>query len=482
MSADTGNSQATNSNVTTGDSVNGTADTSKHIGHDTNEWKTVTIEPDYCNVGGTVPFDSYATLDNSLVCSPDVIARGTEVYRQGDLYQGTQSNAGAGIHSGVSQDAAQVRFLEGNSGVVVNNLPVIEQGRHALINTTPYGYNGAYSQTLTCEAPISPEKRMQDYVDYLFNENQRMENERIPELQSQLADYKYQYNQTSPWFWQERDIKSQLSEQIADTQHRIENNQDAILRNSREMRQLNDILHPKVPGEQYLEAGPSNNELAAINRENERYQRWIENIDNWRTGPIMAGPAMIANANGAPIEVVQQLRAAGEGLGMGAVGLRGSSIRGTNSSTLPVRGLTYQPKPTGTYIRPTNINTVTVYRVEGTPNTRVLIGANGEVNIQGKKASLYLNFGDKARALEFYQQKLSQNMPGATIKTFRVPSGYLDKLRSLAIPESEVGIFGKKLPVIADPTKADNQFGIRPNMIKELENMIIQGSGHDISK
>lgn len=131
MSDNAEDNQAANSNTTSGDSAGGPTDTSKHIGHDTNEWKTVTIEPDYCNVGDIVPFDSYATLDNGLVCSPDVIARGSEVYRQGDLYQGTQANAGAGIHSGVSQDVAQVRFLEGNSGVVVNNLPVIEQGRHA---------------------------------------------------------------------------------------------------------------------------------------------------------------------------------------------------------------------------------------------------------------------------------------------------------------------------------------------------------------
>lgn len=32
-------------------------------------------------------------------------------------------------------------------------------------------------------------------------------------------------------------------------------------------------------------------------------------------------------------------------------------------------------------------------------------------------------------------------------------------------------------PVIADPTKATNQFGIRPQVLKDLENKIHKGSG-----
>jgi len=47
--------------------------------------------------------------------------------------------------------------------------------------------------------------------------------------------------------------------------------------------------------------------------------------------------------------------------------------------------------------------TVTVYRIEGTPNTRVLIGEKGQVTIT-VDTTLYLNFGDKARAQEFLQK------------------------------------------------------------------------------
>ena len=103
------------------------------------------------------------------------------------------------------------------------------------------------------------------------------------------------------------------------------------------------------------------------------------------------------------------------------------------------------------------IDTVTVYRVEGAPNTRVIIGNNGEVSIIGD-TTLYLNFGDKARAQAF-----------------------LDKIRKNAVYESEVK-FNKDKPVIADPTKAKDQYGIRPHQFDELKNSIIQGSGKDGNK
>jgi filamentous hemagglutinin len=42
--------------------------------------------------------------------------------------------------------------------------------------------------------------------------------------------------------------------------------------------------------------------------------------------------------------------------------------------------------------------------------------------------------------------------------------------------------FNKDKPVIADPTKAKKQYGIRPHQFDELKNSIIQGSGKDGNK
>ncbi|WP_261442163.1 VENN motif pre-toxin domain-containing protein [Serratia grimesii] len=127
-------------------------------------------------------------------------------------------------------------------------------------------------------------------------------------------------------------------------------------------------------------------------------------------------------------------------------------------------------------------STVTVYRVEGAPNTRILIGDNGQVSITGS-TTLYLNFGDKARALEFFEKRGTQNMDGATIKTFEVPHSVLDDLRNTAVKESVARLpENKGKPVIADPTKAKDQYGIRPEKLKELQDKIIQGTGKDASK
>ncbi|PHH48854.1 hypothetical protein CRX51_08750 [Pluralibacter gergoviae] len=122
-------------------------------------------------------------------------------------------------------------------------------------------------------------------------------------------------------------------------------------------------------------------------------------------------------------------------------------------------------------------STVTVYRVEGAPNTRVLIGEQGQVTIIGN-TTLYLNFGDKARAQEFLQKRISQNMDGATIKTFEVPSSVLTDLRKNAVSESEVKNYPNR-PIIADPTKAPDQYGIRPDQIRDLQDKIIKGSGQN---
>lgn len=127
-------------------------------------------------------------------------------------------------------------------------------------------------------------------------------------------------------------------------------------------------------------------------------------------------------------------------------------------------------------------STVTVYRVEGAPNTRLLIGENGQVTITGS-TTLYLNFGDKARALEFFEKRSIQNMDNATIKTFEVPNSVLDDLRKTAVKESVARLpENKGKPVIADPTKAKDQYGIRSEKLKELQDKIIQGTGKDASK
>ena len=122
----------------------------------------------------------------------------------------------------------------------------------------------------------------------------------------------------------------------------------------------------------------------------------------------------------------------------------------------------------------TNITT-TVYRVEGLPNTRVIIGDGGQVSVQGDQM-LFVNFGDKARAEQFLTTRLQQGMPGAQMKSFQVPQSFVTDLQNVAVPESMAKDFPGS-PLLVDPTKAPNQFGLRPEQIKALQDAIIQGSG-----
>ena len=85
-------------------------------------------------------------------------------------------------------------------------------------------------------------------------------------------------------------------------------------------------------------------------------------------------------------------------------------------------------------------------------------------------STLYLNFGNEARALEFLGQKLSQGL-AADIKVFPVPKSFLEELGQTAVAESEAAQFPQS-PVIADPTKAANQFGLRASQIEKLEQLL----------
>jgi RHS repeat-associated protein len=123
--------------------------------------------------------------------------------------------------------------------------------------------------------------------------------------------------------------------------------------------------------------------------------------------------------------------------------------------------------------------TIRVFRVEGAQNTRILIDKSGKVGIIGDDTNaLFLNFGDESRAQEFLAKRLQQNMEGATVKSFEIPKSFLDDLRAAAVPESLARQFPES-PFVVDITKAADQFGLRVPQIKQLRDVIIQGSGKE---
>jgi hypothetical protein len=66
-----------------------------------------------------VAFNSFATLEKKKKASDNVKARGSEVYRKGDLVKGMQADAGKHVTAGTSQGSGHVKILEGHDSVKV---------------------------------------------------------------------------------------------------------------------------------------------------------------------------------------------------------------------------------------------------------------------------------------------------------------------------------------------------------------------------
>jgi hypothetical protein len=119
--------------------------------------------------------------------------------------------------------------------------------------------------------------------------------------------------------------------------------------------------------------------------------------------------------------------------------------------------------------------TTRVFRVEGPANARLEIDKGGDVMLKGDN-TLFLNFGDEARAQAFLQQRLTQGYEGTVIKSFEVPASYVDELRSAAVPERLAGRYPNS-PIVVDATRAADQFGLRQEQFGGLMCNIIPGSG-----
>jgi hypothetical protein len=118
---------------------------------------------------------------------------------------------------------------------------------------------------------------------------------------------------------------------------------------------------------------------------------------------------------------------------------------------------------------------VRVYRVEGAPNTRILISETGDVIVRGR-TTLFLNFGSRARAEELLARRIAQGMQDPAIKSFDVPQGFLHGLREAAIVSDRSKKHPNR-PLLVDQTRAPDQFGLRGEWIDRLIDDIIAGSG-----
>ncbi|NHZ98853.1 hypothetical protein [Massilia sp. CCM 8734] len=128
----------------------------RHIAH-AEGWLAVATESDLCKVGKCiVAFNSFARLDHKYAASPDVKARGTPVYRVGDLFKNTQANTGAHIVSGTSLSTGYLQILEGHSNVKINAIPVARHDSACRINCDSTGMGGARGRIVTMTKTVAP--------------------------------------------------------------------------------------------------------------------------------------------------------------------------------------------------------------------------------------------------------------------------------------------------------------------------------------
>ncbi len=121
----------------------------RHIAH-AEGWQAVCTAPDFCKVGkDVVAFNSFAKLDQMRTASPNVKARGTAIYRQGDLLQNVQADAGKHLVSGTSLGSGHVKILDGHANVKVNGVPVARHNSRCLINCDASGVGGAHGKLVT---------------------------------------------------------------------------------------------------------------------------------------------------------------------------------------------------------------------------------------------------------------------------------------------------------------------------------------------
>lgn len=119
---------------------------------------------------------------------------------------------------------------------------------------------------------------------------------------------------------------------------------------------------------------------------------------------------------------------------------------------------------------------VTVYRVEGSSNARLIVGKGGKVGIVDNDNVLFLTFGNKSRAMDFLGKRVAQGLDGAGVKQFRVSREFVDRLRFSAVPEREAAAYPNS-PIQVDVRRTFDSFGLRPSQVRDLIDEIIPGSG-----
>ncbi len=331
--------------------------TSRHIANQTSEWKAVCTAPDYCRVGDkVVPFDSFAVIDHKTKASPDVKAQSVPVYRgRDDLHKGVQADAGSHIVAGTSQDGGYVKFIEGQSNVKVNGIPVARHDNACIINCNAFGIGGTSGRLITLQtiSDIALRPITEEDLKY-YGERVAEANRDAEEITRKLEEAERELDKTSWWKPSDWDKRGQIKERIDSLKQKQQAADSWVGFYRQKQRQAMDVLHP---GAQWIGPPPSASEQRlALEHARDRARLGIA-----LAGPVFGAGGAIADMAGAPPEVVEGMVELGMSLPAGRGGggrpvlaRRGGTGRSgggvppgtrTKTSGQPGQGVVIKPKP-----------------------------------------------------------------------------------------------------------------------------------------
>jgi hypothetical protein len=108
----------------------------KHIADAESGFTVTNINPDFCDVDGTViPFDIMQVLsEENTDYAENFFSRGAKVLRVGSIVKGVVGNAGEGVLSGVSQGEGHTITIEGSKRLFVGGKAVCHHLHRVLMN------------------------------------------------------------------------------------------------------------------------------------------------------------------------------------------------------------------------------------------------------------------------------------------------------------------------------------------------------------
>ncbi|MCP8462442.1 Tox-REase-5 domain-containing protein [Pseudomonas sp. ZM23] len=280
----------------------------RHAAHASAQWFALCVEPDFCRVGpGIVAFDSFATLDEPVIASPNVKAQGTPVYRQGDVFRVVQADAGSHVVSGTALECGHVKLLDGQSNIKVNGLPLARHGSTCLINCDADGNGGALGQIFTLREQIrrnaEPPTHAQLEEDLRnYNVLYKAARQKADSVEQNQQYARRELNDTSrlsPYDWPRRDA---LNERIS----ALEQERQALGQDLLYYRHQAESAASALYGDQPRMSSPlTSHETRELQRQREEQRKVADRLGVVAMGPVAGALPALVDMAGGPSEAME---------------------------------------------------------------------------------------------------------------------------------------------------------------------------------